>query len=175
MSVYPPSPPPFSCSQDFKCMPMERFHPLSCLPFDTSTGLDKISAPMLKSIAQSICSPLSLIFNSSLSSGTFPADLKNSLIIPRLGEAFQPLRPWPELKSAFLAVVRQTRDIRMAVANVASVRDLGDRPNQSASFNFAKWKFGQSKPVFRSVQPAWLTSGPGCITTRLKTKRFVIQ
>ena len=52
------------------------------------------------------------------------------------------------LKSAFLGVVRETRDTRMEVANVASVHDLSDRPNQPASFNFPKRKFGQSKLVF---------------------------
>ena len=79
----------------------------------------------------------------------------------RPGEALRPLRPWPELKSAFLSVARQTSVIiRMEVANVASVRDLGDPPNQPVSFNLLKRKFGQSKPVFRSVQPAWFNKWP---------------
>ena len=78
MSVHPPSPPPFPCPQDLKGMPSEVFQLHSSFPSDTSPGLDKISAPILKATAQSISSPLSLIFNSSLSSDTFPADWKNS-------------------------------------------------------------------------------------------------
>ena len=50
----------------------------------------------------------------------------------------------------------------MVVANVASVRDLGVRPSQPASFKFPKRKFaiGQLKPAFRSVHPAWLNKWP---------------
>ena len=84
MSVHPPSPPPFPCLQDLKFTLNEIFQLLCCLTSDTSPGLDKISASMLKSTAQSISSPLSLILNSSLSSGTFPADWKNSIVIPIL-------------------------------------------------------------------------------------------
>ena len=68
---------------------------------------------------------------------------KSHTLSPRLGEALWTLRPWPELKLAFLGVVKQTHFTGMAVANVAGVRDLGDRPNQPASFNFLKWTFGQ--------------------------------
>ena len=82
VSAHTPSPPPFPCPQNLKCTTNEIFHLLSCLPSDTSPGLDKISAKMLKSTAQSISSPLSLIFNSSLSSGVFPADWKNAVVIP---------------------------------------------------------------------------------------------
>ena len=90
-------------------------------------------------------------------------------ILPRLGEA---LWPWPELKSAFLGVARQTRVIRMAVASVASVCDLGNQPNQPASFNFPKWKFGLSKPVFWSVQPAWFNKWPWLHYDQVEHKMF---
>ena len=50
--------------------------------------------------------------------------------------------------------------LRMAVPSVASFHDLGDQPNQPASFNLPKRKFGQFKPVFRSVQPAWFHKCP---------------
>ena len=52
----------------------------------------------------------------------------------RPGEALRPLRPWPELKSANFGVARQKRVVRMAVANVASVPDVGDSSNQPCSF-----------------------------------------
>ena len=55
---------------------------LSCLPSDTSPGPDNIHARMLKSTAQSISIPLSLIFNSSLSTGVFPIEWKHSTVVP---------------------------------------------------------------------------------------------
>ena len=33
--------------------------------------------------------------------------------------------------------------------------DIGNKPNQPLTFNSPKRKFGQTKPVLRSVQPAW--------------------
>ena len=60
----------------------------------------------------------------------------------------------------------------MAVANVASVCDLGDRLNQPASFNFSKWKFGQLKPVFLSVQPAWFNKWAWLLYDQVEDKMF---
>ena len=82
MSVHPPSLLSFPCPQDLKCTPNEIFHLLSCLPSDNSPGLDKKSVPMLKSMAHFISSPLSLIFNSYFSFGTFAFDWKSPVIIP---------------------------------------------------------------------------------------------
>ena len=52
----------------------------------------------------------------------------------RPGEAFRPVRPWPELKSAFLSVARQTSVIRMAVAKVAMQCSWPWRFAEPASF-----------------------------------------
>ena len=60
----------------------------------------------------------------------------------------------------------------MAVANVASVRDFGDRPNPPASFNIPKRKFGLSKPVFPSVQPAWFRKWPWLHYDQVEDKMF---
>ena len=73
-SPHLPSPPLFPCPQDLNCTPNEIFHLFSCLPSDNFPGLDKPSNTLLKFAAQSISSPVSSIFNSSLSSDVFPAD-----------------------------------------------------------------------------------------------------
>ena len=90
----------------------------------------------------------------------------------RPGEAFRPLWPWLELKSAFLSVARQISVKRMAVSNLASDSDLGDPPNQPASFNFLERKFGQSKPVFRIVQPACFNKWPWLDYDQVEDKMF---
>ena len=38
--------------------------------------------------------------------------------------------------------------------------ELGDKPNQPLTFNFPKRKFGQMKPVLRSMQPSWFQKWP---------------
>ena len=45
-------------------------------------GLDGITSIMLHNTASTISLPLSLIFNSSISYGTFPTDWKNSFVVP---------------------------------------------------------------------------------------------
>ena len=82
LPVEPPSPPDFPCPPDLLCSPDEIVLLLSCLPSDTSPGPDNIHARMLKSTAQSISIPLSLIFNSSLSTGVFPIEWKHSTVVP---------------------------------------------------------------------------------------------
>jgi len=37
---------------------------------------------------------------------------------------------------------------------------IGDKPNQPVLQNFPKRKFGQAKPVFRSVQSVWFQKWP---------------
>ena len=101
---------------------------------------------------------------------SWPTNDDRSLARP--GDALRPLRPWLELKSAFVGMARQTRFIIMAVANVASVYELGDRPNQSVSFNFLKRKFDQSKPVFGSVHLAWFHKWPWLHYDQVKDKMF---
>ena len=50
------------------------------LPSVTACGSDEIPAKFLKSTFHSICIPLSLLFNSSLQQGIFPAPWKQSKI-----------------------------------------------------------------------------------------------
>ena len=51
---------------------------------DTSkaTGPDKISGKMVKATATSIAYPISILFNKSIRSGTFPTCWKDSLVVP---------------------------------------------------------------------------------------------
>ena len=67
---------------DFLCSTNEVLHLILNIPLDTVPGSDGISSPMIHHTAHSISLPLSLIFNSSLSSGIFPSDWKNSFVTP---------------------------------------------------------------------------------------------
>ena len=126
MSVHPPnSPAHFPCPQDLNCTTNETFH-LSCLPSDTSPGLDKISALMLKSTAQSILSPLSLIFNFSFTSGTFPADWKNSFIIPIPKTSSPSFSPSDHCPISLLSLVSTIfeRHVFNVMSNIISVNNI---------------------------------------------------
>ena len=77
-------PPDNTFSPDYLCNPEDICNLISCIPIDTTPGPDSISSIMLHNTASSISLPLSLIFNSSISSGTFPTDWKNSFVVPIL-------------------------------------------------------------------------------------------
>ena len=64
-------------SPDFLCNPDEICNLISHIPIETASGPYSISSIMLHNRAPSISLP-SLIFNSSLSTGIFPSDWKNS-------------------------------------------------------------------------------------------------
>ena len=64
------------------CTPEQVLHLIHQLPTDTSPGPDGISSKMLKSTAYFISHPLSLLFNQSISFGTFPSEWKCSHITP---------------------------------------------------------------------------------------------
>ena len=69
-------------SPDFLCDPDEICSLISCIPVNIASGPDSISSIMLHNTAPNISLSLSLIFNSSLSTGIFPSDWKNSNIVP---------------------------------------------------------------------------------------------
>ena len=69
---------------DLLCTPEQVLHLIHQLQTDTSSGPDSISSKMLKSTAYSISHPLSLLFNQSISFGTFPSEWKCSHITPIL-------------------------------------------------------------------------------------------
>ena len=52
------------------------------LPNKSSSGHDNISNIMLKSLNESITYPLTLLFNQSFSTGTFPNIMKVAEVIP---------------------------------------------------------------------------------------------
>ena len=70
------------CPPDLLCSPTDIQHLISQLPSRTSSGPDGISATMLKNTALSISEPFTMIFNSSIMSGTFPDEWKTSNIVP---------------------------------------------------------------------------------------------
>ena len=69
-------PPTYLCTQS------QVLSLIANLPLDSASGPDFISTRMLKYTAHSIVSPLTHIFNLSLSSGHVPSDWKNSFIVP---------------------------------------------------------------------------------------------
>ena len=79
---------PFPYPQELKCSPNELFRPLSCFPSDTSLGLDKIWATILYCSVHIFST--SVDFNSSLSSGAFPGNCKNSFISYCILKLFHP-------------------------------------------------------------------------------------
>ena len=50
--------------------------------------------------------------------------------------------------------------------------DLGEKPNQPLSFKFPKRTFGQAKPVFRCVNPAWFQKWPWSYYDQANDKMF---
>ena len=44
--------------------------------------------------------------------------------------------------------------------NIHVLDNIGEKPNQQVSFKFPKQKFGQTNPVFKSVQLAWFSKWP---------------
>ena len=77
-----PAPLSINSSSYLLCTPNEVYKLLLRTPSDTASGPDEFSSKMIRATASSISFPLSLIFNLSLSTGIFPSDWKNSLVIP---------------------------------------------------------------------------------------------
>ena len=75
-------PPPSSLPPGLLCSTDDVLHLILNSPLNTASGPDDISAQMLHNTALSIALPLSLIFNSSISSCSFPKDWKNALFVP---------------------------------------------------------------------------------------------
>ena len=73
---------PGSCPPDFLCSDEEVFDLITHLDISKSTGPDGVSAIMLKSVASSISSSLTRLFNLSLSSGVVPDSWKRAHIVP---------------------------------------------------------------------------------------------
>ena len=74
--------PPYPCPDEFLCPEEKTYHLISSLDVNKASGLDKISARMLKGTAPSITPIITALFNMSLSTGIFPDSWKSSLIVP---------------------------------------------------------------------------------------------
>ena len=74
--------PPYPCPDEFLCPEEKTYHLISSLDVNKASGLDKISARMLKGTAPSITPMITALFNMSLSTGIFPDSWKSSLIVP---------------------------------------------------------------------------------------------
>lgn len=81
----PPNIPPLDssavCPEDLLCSQQSIVHLISQLPVHTAPGPDDIHSVLLKATAHSICHPLQIIFNLSISSGSFPSQWKNSSVV----------------------------------------------------------------------------------------------
>ena len=73
---------PFCRPPDLFCSPMSIKNLIYSISGNPSPGEDQISLKMLKATFSSVSLPLTIIFNSSINVNIFPADFKNSLIIP---------------------------------------------------------------------------------------------
>ena len=67
---------------NYPCSAIEIYHPLSTLDTRKATGLDSLSAHMLKATACGITPSLTVLINLSLQSGTVHTEWKKSLIVP---------------------------------------------------------------------------------------------
>ena len=74
--------PPYPCPDELLCPEEKTYHLISSLDVNKASGLDKISARMLKGTAPSITPMITALFNMSLSTGIFPDSWKSSLIVP---------------------------------------------------------------------------------------------
>ena len=74
--------PPYPCPDEFLCPEEKTYHLISSLDVNKASGLDKISARMLKGTAPLITPMITALFNMSLSTGIFPNSWKSSLIVP---------------------------------------------------------------------------------------------
>ena len=70
------------CPPSLLYTPAKIIHLLACIPPSSAPGLDSISSQMLTNTASSISTPLSLVFNSSLTTKVVPSEWKGSLITP---------------------------------------------------------------------------------------------
>ena len=75
-------PPPISTPPSLLCSPDNVLDLILNSPTNIAPCPDGISALMLRNTAHSISLPLSLIFNSSISSCSFPSDWKNAFVVP---------------------------------------------------------------------------------------------
>ena len=75
---------PSGCPEELLCTEEEVFKDLTKLVIGKSMGCDGVAAKMLKSTAASISAPLTSLFNSSISTGCFPAAWKMARVVPVL-------------------------------------------------------------------------------------------
>ena len=73
---------PSGCLEDLLCKEEEVFEHLTKLVIGKSTGCDGISSKMLKSTAGAIASPLTKLFNLSISTGNYPSAWKKARVVP---------------------------------------------------------------------------------------------
>ena len=103
-----------------------------------ATGLDAISAKLLKMVAPAISSSLITLFNASLSQGCFPTEWKEANItpVPKSGvrhmmNNYRPISVLPVLAKVFESIVHQQLYSYLEKNKILKEEQTGFRPNRS--------------------------------------------
>ena len=105
-----------------------------------TTGIDKISARMLKRACEFIHVPLAYIINLSLSTGDFPADWKRARVVPLFKSGargdlnnYRPISILPVVSKLLEGIVHDQLYQSLAANNVLSGSQSGFRPGFSTA------------------------------------------
>ena len=139
----PASNPPYQVHATFQFKEIEIFYvikQLSTLKTNKSTGLDRISARLLKDAATVIAPTLTQIFNHSLKSSTFPQIWKDGKVTPifKSGDHsnmsnYRPITVLPILSKILERFVHKQIYNHLSENNILSPQQFGSRPKLSTS------------------------------------------
>ena len=153
-----------SCSQDSKGFPSSSHHhqPLSLSPRALS-----LSAPV------SLATPLAPVITQSSSLAAFAAGASAPV-----GTVLQSNSTATSSSSSTCSSSAACRypSPSPVISNVAAsesvVLEVGDEPNQPATFSFPKRKFGETRPVYRYFQAAWFKKWPWIHNDQVNDRAF---
>ena len=133
---------------------------LKQLKINKATGLDKLSARLLKDSADLITPSLTKLFNSSLQSSTFPAIWKSAKVtsLHKSGdrsapENYRPISVLPTLSKILEKTVHQQLYAYLEENKLLSSKQFGFRPKSSTSTAVGQF----SDSVLRSMDKGMVT------------------